>query len=224
MRFQRPETRRRTTAHKRKMLALSQFQAEKEPIQILPRFRLKKLKLVSGEVGPFISQSPTTVPLWLALSLRKQSRCTIIIPDWLSQESLESVKKLEKESSKSEFQPLHDRYREIAALLLHHAAEDFEDPETIRRLVADIEDLRQHKIREGMQSLLQTKPATTFLNLTDLSALELNEIRPFLLQGLGIFDQMDATLQRSRERQALEVQSSITQVMHKGGRKLTKYS
>jgi len=207
------------------MLAHSQYLAEKEPIQILPKFRLKKLKLVSGDVGPFIPQSPATVPLWLALLLRKQSRCTIIIPGWLSEDVLKQIRDKEKESSHDTFQPLHDHYREIALLLLNYATEEFENANAVRTLIEDIANIRQAKIQKGMKETLANGPQKSFFQLTDLSAIELNEIGPFLLQGLGMFDKLVSTLHRTQERQEQEAgNSNVTQVIRKGGRKLTKYS
>jgi GINS complex subunit 2 len=207
------------------MLSLSQHIAEKELVQILPKFKLKRtIELFSGEVGPFIPQSPATVPLWFAILLRKQQRCTIIIPEWLSSESLKELKRREKESPFNSFQPLHERYREIASLLLHHAPEDFEDSELVRSLIEDIENLRKHKIREGMQKNIVEDQSVTMLNLTDLATIEIGEIGPFLLRGLGTFDKLVTALHRSEDRQQDVTTNAGTQVIRKGGRKLTKFS
>jgi GINS complex subunit 2 len=39
---------------------------------------------VQGDFGPFFPQIPTKVPLWLAVALKKRSKCTIRTPDWMT--------------------------------------------------------------------------------------------------------------------------------------------
>jgi GINS complex subunit 2 len=79
-------------------LNINQHFAEKEMISILPSFSLpKKIRLLnSTSVGPFTAQTPTQVPLWVALLLKKQGKARIIVPDWLSFESLLVMRKTEK--------------------------------------------------------------------------------------------------------------------------------
>jgi GINS complex subunit 2 len=40
--------------------------------------------LCRGDFGPFFPQIPTKVPLWLAVALKKRSKCTIRTPDWMT--------------------------------------------------------------------------------------------------------------------------------------------
>jgi len=54
-----------------------EFLAEEEPVYIVPNFREEVLNFIAGDVGPFIPGAPIKVPLWLAISLRKQNRCRI---------------------------------------------------------------------------------------------------------------------------------------------------
>jgi GINS complex subunit 2 len=204
------------------MIALNQFIAEKEPMTILPNFRMQKLELIACEVGPFLPQSPCTVPLWLALFLRKQSRCRIIIPDWLSENALSELVKKEKESES--YQKVHDRYLEIASLLLQYAADDFHDANKIRSLVEDVEHLRREKVRQGLEKTLKSRMA--LLNLTDLSGMELSEIKPFVLQSMRTLDKLSGALETEAPYQQHQTRTTMTSLgtIKKGNRKLTKYS
>ncbi|KAH9251141.1 hypothetical protein BASA81_011040 [Batrachochytrium salamandrivorans] len=173
---------------------LNQHFAESGEISILPNFRLgKPLQLLdSTRVGPFIPQTPTTVPLWLALLLKKQNKCKIIVPDWLSPDVLLAQRQEERERSKQEYaKTANFHYREVAHLLLKHCAEDFEDADLVRSLLEDLDNLRNVKIRSGLKTVAKNQAETlkvdTALNLTELSALELVEFRPFLTTGMDLF-------------------------------------
>lgn len=39
---------------------------------------------LQGDFGPFLPQIATTVPLWLAMALKKRGKCTIRPPEWMS--------------------------------------------------------------------------------------------------------------------------------------------
>jgi hypothetical protein len=42
------------------------------------------LIIAQGDFGPFEPYIPTSVPLWLAVTLKKKEKCSIEIPEWLS--------------------------------------------------------------------------------------------------------------------------------------------
>src|SRR4051794_21798706 len=93
-----------------------EFLAEDDPIFIIPTFRTDSLLFLSGTYGPFRPPAKTTVPLWLALLLRRHDKCTIVPPEWLSIESLK--KNLEYEREDEGFSPLPWRYMEVAQMIL----------------------------------------------------------------------------------------------------------
>jgi len=95
-----------------------EFFAEDEAIEILPKFSLPgngKLKLFSESYGPIRSNTKVEIPLWIALSLRREGKCTIIIPPWLSVENLK-VAILGNDPP----QPLPEFFEQISKLLLFH--------------------------------------------------------------------------------------------------------
>ncbi|BFZ54869.1 DNA replication protein psf2 [Savitreella phatthalungensis] len=70
------------------------FFAEQEPVRIIPRLQTPRMKLLStssrqAKLGSLRVNRRVDVPLWLALLLKRQERCNILIPDWLLVEELE---------------------------------------------------------------------------------------------------------------------------------------
>lgn len=59
------------------------FLAEDDVIDIVPLFSMSRVRLLSGIYGPFTPPSRATVPLWLALSLKRKRKCRIVPPEWL---------------------------------------------------------------------------------------------------------------------------------------------
>jgi GINS complex subunit 2 len=103
----------------------------------------------------------TTVPLWLALLLKKQHKCNIVPPDWLSHEYLEKLLR-EEENSPDRFCELPFRWLETAELLLEAAPDDLPLPppsivsaglSDLRVLLRGLREIRQAKAREGLRSL-----------------------------------------------------------------------
>jgi len=103
-----------------------EFVAEDEIVEIVPNIRMDALNMICGDFGPFFPQIPTKVPLWLAVALKKRSKCTIRTPDWMTVDRLTQVLEAERESPR-EFQPLPFHYIEISKLLFDHARDDISD-------------------------------------------------------------------------------------------------
>ncbi|RAK99166.1 DNA replication protein PSF2 [Aspergillus ibericus CBS 121593] len=71
------------------------FLAEMEMVTILPRQRLEGLELLGGPVEPLLPPRRASLPLWLALLLKRQRRANILPPPWLHPESLELILEIE---------------------------------------------------------------------------------------------------------------------------------
>ena len=52
-------------------------------VEIEARFNHPPLKLIRGTFGPFFPNQRVEVPLWLALTLKKQKKCRLVLPAWL---------------------------------------------------------------------------------------------------------------------------------------------
>lgn len=96
-----------------------EFLAEEELIEIIPNFKYpKQLNLISGDFGPFSPSIPVKVPLWLALNLNRQHKCSLITPRWVAQLALSA----EKQGKQGQLMEIPSEFwREIVKLLEQHA-------------------------------------------------------------------------------------------------------
>lgn len=157
------------------------FLAENCSIDVVPNFRHERMHLICGDVGPFEPARPVTVPLWLALSLRRRFRCRLVPPDWLRADALQE--RCNAESNSAHFTPMPcDHYQEVAVALLDVAADDIPHADTIRTLLKDIVDLRQAKLRSSVDAFL--KSDASHARLDNITRMELNTVRPLLNHSL----------------------------------------
>lgn len=163
-----------------------EFLAEDELIEIVPNLRMKPLSLICGDFGPFMPQIATQVPIWLAVALKRRGKCTIRPPEWMSVEKLTQVLEAERDSAGS-FEALPFHYVEISRLLFDHARDDIEKVYLVRSLIEDIKDVRFHKIGTGLEKV----SARTVAMKLNLSAMEVNVIRPFVTGSLETFYKLD---------------------------------
>ncbi|WVN90329.1 DNA replication complex GINS protein PSF2 [Cryptococcus depauperatus CBS 7841] len=159
------------------------FIAEQYHINIIPLFSMTRVRLISGIYGPFQPPSAARVPLWMALSLKRKRKCRIVPPDWLTVEKLQDLFKSEKENGEG-FERLPRRFMEISKVLLDTAPDDVSQTTLLRSLLKDIREVRQAKIRMGLQSedVLQSD----YLQVTNLTPFELSELKPFLTRAMCV--------------------------------------
>jgi GINS complex subunit 2 len=131
-----------------------EFLSEFEMIEIIPLESLPVFSTISGNFGPFKPPFKSLIPLWMAKSLYKKGKVSIVPPDWLNSTELSS--KLEEEKSQIGFSSLPFYYLEIAKLL---------DSQEIKSLIQDIWEVRERKIQSGLQQLDQYYLQVNFLDL-----------------------------------------------------------
>ncbi|KAA0186926.1 DNA replication complex GINS protein PSF2 [Fasciolopsis buskii] len=158
-----------------------EFLAEDEPIIVIPRFKMEGIQLLTCSVGPLFPNIPASVPLWVALLLRQQQKCRIVPPDWLTVEKLNACKESEETDSGCTTSP-HRQYMEIATLLLQHAAEDIQNPETVRTIVRDLWDIRVGKLVASVNGFISSGASTA--RVSHLTNLELTTLRNFLTNSM----------------------------------------
>ncbi|RUS15600.1 hypothetical protein BC937DRAFT_92243 [Endogone sp. FLAS-F59071] len=155
-----------------------EFSAENILVFIVPSYRMDAISLITGTYGPFRPPARAEVPLWLALALKKNQKCTILPPEWLTVENLQS--KLQEEETGPNFSALPYHYMEVAHLLLEDALDDIPSADRVRKLLKDLRETRQSKAREGLGGL-----TATYLQMDNLSLMEINEIRPFFIRAFN---------------------------------------
>ncbi|KAK9840239.1 hypothetical protein WJX74_006059 [Apatococcus lobatus] len=164
-----------------------EFFAEDVSVTILPNFSLSRgqetAHCIGGDYGPFQPNFPSDVPLWLAMYLHRHKKCKIEAPAWMSIDRLQELYDQER-SMAAVFQHVPYHYIEISRLLLMFAKDSFgSDFHRTRELIEMIRKVRFNKIDSGLQML--QGPMTVKLN--NLSAIEINTIRPFFAGALDRF-------------------------------------
>ena len=187
--------------------------AEETMIDIIPRFSSPPLRFLSHTLGPFRTNLPISVPLWLALQLRLSQRCSISPPSWLDPASLLHQLTLEKANPGS-FQPLPYHYIEVAHLLLHHARDDVMQADRVEEALSDLEEARRGKIHAGLMSWSAMQPTTTKLN--GIAAMELESIRGMALTTLKHFYNMQHN-QHQHSRMPMQQQPAPAAAAGGGG-------
>ncbi|KAJ2734616.1 DNA replication protein psf2 [Coemansia sp. BCRC 34962] len=172
-----------------------EYLAQNESIMIVPLHRMERIELVRRTVGPFRPPQKTSVPLWLAIMLKRTNRCRIVAPKWLKYEHLRDLNKSEEQPD-AMFTKLPTHYLEIAHTLLMFAEDDLVESQGIRRLLQDLREVRQSKTMEGLRMLNSLQ-----LQMDNLSMAEINEIRPLFRHSFDMLRQLDGLAQATETEQ-----------------------
>ena len=102
------------------------------------------------------------VPLWLAITLKRENKCRIVMPDWMRlsrsllsyfriagylKRVLEKDKEMEL-SNESRLSDLPEHYIEISRLLLENCEDDIEDAKEVRSTIDAIIKVRENCLNE----------------------------------------------------------------------------
>ncbi|KAE9549350.1 hypothetical protein FO519_007445 [Halicephalobus sp. NKZ332] len=153
------------------------FLLENEMIEIIPNFSSDSLQLICGEVDAFEPGIPVTVPIWVALHLRKRQRCVINPPPWLNPEGLKQMATQEAENEG--FSKIPERFFETAHVLMTRCKEDIENLEIMRTLVKDIWDMRTSKMKTSTIKFLADEPRSD-VQIDNVTQFEIAHVRNFL--------------------------------------------
>ncbi|KAK0511550.1 hypothetical protein JMJ35_006123 [Cladonia borealis] len=206
------------------------FLCEMEMVTVIPRQRLEGLNLLGGPTPPLNPPYRTPLPLWLALLLKRQRRANILPPPWLSPHSLTAILDLEKSSPS--FSPLPTlpahtttsppflpsatadappdalpyHWLELGEMLLEAASDDIAEPDTVRRLMRDLREVRMAKMRAGVGVLEGGQE----VNMNGVGGMEVAEGRAFILGVVDGLRKIGASKEMSRrEREAEERENGI---------------
>ncbi|MED6178420.1 DNA replication complex GINS protein PSF2 [Stylosanthes scabra] len=106
----------------------------------------------------------------------------------MSVDKLTQVLEAERNSQEmSEQLPFH--YVEISRLLFDHAHDDIPDAYMVRSLIEDIRDVRFHKVETDLEAF---NGRTIAVKIKNLSAMEVNIVRPFIGRALQAFYKHDS--------------------------------
>jgi GINS complex subunit 2 len=136
---------------------------------------------LKGKFGPFRPNKPVKVPLWVAMQLKKSKSCRISPPIWMSLQTLQIKLEMEKITPES-LQDLDYYFYEISNILFNKAEDDISESKPLRSIIEDISSLRSMKIKNLIESI---KDSQLHLNLANICARELEQIRPFLSENFN---------------------------------------
>lgn len=125
---------------KRVTTAENEYLAENTMITVNSHVNHEKFLFISGNFGPLEVGFNCQLPLWLAITLKKRGKCHIVIPHWLTVESLQ--RNIHNERNQDVFESLPFYYKEISQLLFANARDDFTSPDKTMVLIQDIQNTR----------------------------------------------------------------------------------
>ncbi|KAF2653362.1 GINS complex, PSF2 component [Lophiostoma macrostomum CBS 122681] len=200
------------------------FLCEMELVTVIPRQRLEGLELLGGSLPPLNPPHRTAMPLWLALLLKRQRRANILPPPWLSPHSLAAILEHETDHDDTFSPPprlppapssnalpfsapflshatadaapdaLPYHWLELGEMLLEAAADDFEDPDNVRKLLRGLREVRMSKLRKRVEDL----QAGGGVDMKGVGGMEVSEGRAFVTGVIDNLRRIGASLEQQR--------------------------
>lgn len=163
---------------------LCEFLAEDELVEINPTFKYtQQLHLISGDFGPFHPSVPIKVPIWLALNLSRQHKCSILPPNWITTLcQQDELNESDLSAMPSEF------WREIIKLL----EENYEGSVNCSHLI----ERRESILRKSTHELFRhaerqiTNFLTSDVTLHNVSRAELQKVKEILQKCFNHLQQL----------------------------------
>ncbi|TKS70074.1 GINS protein PSF2 [Collichthys lucidus] len=176
-----------------------EFLAEKEVVKIIPNFSLDKVYLIGGDLGPFNPGLPVGCPRVAGSEPKTETEVSglFLLHGWMlvstvHADKLEEMRDLERKEDA--FTPVPSPYyMELTKLLLNYASDNIPKADEIRTLVKDIWDTRVAKLRLSADSFISQMEAHA--KLDNLTLMEINTIRSFLLDSLNCMYKLRSNLQ-----------------------------
>lgn len=119
--------------------------------------------------------------------------------------------------------PFH--YVEISKLLIHHAREDFPQPDKLIALLQDLENIRVDRMKLAMQSMadnLKTSTLVRSAKVTNVSAMEIFAVKDFLSELMNVFSNFSQKL-TEREGRRLNESGNTTANENPTNRRLRRF-
>jgi len=185
------------------------FMAENCIIRIIPNFTSPgDLELISASLPRFRAAHACEVPLWVALSLKRQRKCNIQKPIWMDPEDLEERKTKEQESPIF-IEPPHPHYRELTEIILNNAIDDIDNADAIRTAVKDLWDTRASKLFTTCQDFLDQPEMEADDNTGEVVKTGRSKEDQDMFASLNNVTQLELTLVRDSFLEALDVKRAL---------------
>ena len=164
-----------------------EFLAENEWVKIKPNFNTNVFQLICGDIGPFEAGMPVSVPLWVAVFLKKKHSCEIILPEWLTLENL--GKMIVAENDSANLTPVPRHFLEMAYIILRYFKNDIADGDQLKTCVLDLWDKRVAKMRSTTIKFL-SQVDSCHSRLDNITPFEISYCKPSVLNALKTTDEL----------------------------------
>jgi GINS complex subunit 2 len=167
-----------------------EFLSEDSLIEIIPLFSYnKQLNLISGDFGPFKPSIPISVPVWVALNLHRQNKCTIRAPNWMK--SLPQLQERQENETEKLIEMPDNHWRELLKLLEQQFNSSINCSEMIERREAILRLSAHQLFRVAQQKDSLFIGDVTLNNATKA---ELQLIKPIIQKSFYNLQQLRRTL------------------------------
>lgn len=170
------------------------YLAENEPVLVISNVNMDSIPLITMDLTKLKLMNSYSLPLWLAIILKKQNKVTVTPPSWLNETNL-SNKYQEETLNPTEFSRLPDKWMEISRMFIRHFQSDLiDDANTIYQCIQDLREIRMTKLRKGLTNMNEIN-----LSFNNLSLMEINEFRPFISKVMGTLNRLESTVSKDQE-------------------------
>lgn len=126
---------------------MCEFLTEDDLIEIVPTFRYdRQLNLITGDFGPFRPSVPVKVPMWLAINLHRQNKCSIISPNWVT--NLPRLQDSQETETSKLLEPPNEHWKETLKLLEQEFGRSIQCSDLIERREAILKKSVHELFRE----------------------------------------------------------------------------
>ena len=127
-----------------------EFLAEDDLVEIVPTFHYDhQLNLITGDFGPFRPSVPVKVPMWLAINLHRQNKCSIISPNWVH--SLPRIQEQQESETGQLLNPPDDHWKETLKLLEQEFGRSIQCSDLIERREAILKKSAHELFKEARE-------------------------------------------------------------------------
>jgi GINS complex subunit 2 len=136
------------------------------------------------------------VPLWFALILKSQRKCSLVPPHWLNCKSLNDFYQFEVAETE-QFAKLPSNWLELSKIFFDRAPDDVNDEiYKLKSLIQDLKEIRMIKVKKGLKLINESH-----LQLDGLSLMEINEIRPFVVEVMAKLTKLNKSVKQAEQEE-----------------------
>ena len=166
-----------------------EFLAEDGLVEIVPAFHYEhQLNLITGDFGPFRPSVPVKVPMWLAINLHRQNKCSIVSPNWVN--SLPRLQEQQESETGRLLPPPDEHWKETLKLLEQEFGRSIQCSELLERREAILKKSTHELFREARQK------NTLFIGditLDNATPAELVLVKDLIAKGFKRFQELRKT-------------------------------